>query len=130
MLFCVGFGAKRSFAQDSLTDFEAVDTYISTRMRELGIPGAALVIVQGDHIAHLKAFGVADASGRLVTPQTPFFTGSTGKSFTALAIMQLVETGKIQLDEPLKTLGEFDVQIKLHRDVNTSVKVIINREPE
>ena len=37
---------------------------------------------------------------------------------------------KIQLDEPLKTLGEFDVQIKLHRDVNTSVKVIINREPE
>src|SRR5688572_11721919 len=103
MLFCVGFGAKRSFAQDSLTDFEAVDTYISTRMRELGIPGAALVIVQGDHIAHLKAFGVADASGRLVTPQTPFFTGSTGKSFTALAIMQLVETGKIKLDAPVQT---------------------------
>lgn len=41
-----------------------------------------------------------------------------------------VDRRKIQLDEPLKTLGEFDVQIKLHRDVSTSVKVIINREPE
>jgi CubicO group peptidase (beta-lactamase class C family) len=97
------FGVRQSFAQDSLTDFEAVDTYISTRMKELGIPGAALVIVQGDQIVHLKAFGVADASGRPVTPQTPFFTGSTGKSFTALAIMQLVEAGKIKLDVPVQT---------------------------
>src|SRR6266508_5860941 len=72
-------------------------------MKELGIPGAALVIVQGDQIVHLQAFGVADAEGRLVTQQTPFFTGSTGKSFTALAIMQLVEAGKIKLDAPVQT---------------------------
>src|SRR5688572_31620792 len=103
VLLFVAFGVRRSFAQDSLTDFAAVDTYISTRMKELGIPGAALVIIQGDRIAHLKAFGVADASGRPVTPQTPFFTGSTGKSFTALAIMQLVEAGKIKLDAPVQT---------------------------
>ncbi len=72
-------------------------------MKELGIPGAALVIVQGDQIVHLRAFGVADADGRPVTPQTPFFTGSTGKSFTALAIMQLVEAGKIKVDAPVQT---------------------------
>jgi large subunit ribosomal protein L9 len=41
-----------------------------------------------------------------------------------------VDRRKIQLDEPLKSLGEFAVPIKLHRDVSTSVKVIINREPE
>src|SRR5215216_5065679 len=103
ILLLMAFGVRRSYAHDSLTDFESVDTYISTRMKELGIPGAALVIVQGDHIVHLKAFGVADASGRPVTPQTPFFTGSTGKSFTALAIMQLVEAGKIKLDAPIQT---------------------------
>ena len=73
------------------------------KMKELGIPGAALVIVQGDQIVHLKAFGTADGSGRLITPQTPFFTGSTSKSFTALAIMQLVEAGKIKLDAPVQT---------------------------
>jgi CubicO group peptidase (beta-lactamase class C family) len=91
------------FAQIAPANFDAVDAYISTRMKELGIPGTALVIVQGDQIVHLKAFGVADAEGRLVTPQTPFFTGSTGKSFTALAIMQLVEAGKIKLDAPVQS---------------------------
>src|SRR6266545_4748537 len=91
------------FAQATPASFDAVDDYIRSRMKELGIPGAALVIVQGDQIVHLQAFGVADAEGRLVTPQTPFFTGSTGKSFTALAIMQLVEAGKIKLDAPVQT---------------------------
>src|SRR5688572_4802821 len=94
---------RPAVAQGTPAHFDAVDNYIRTRMQELGIPGAALAIIQGDQIVHLKAFGVADDSGRPVTPQTPFFTGSTGKSFTALAIMQLVEAGKIQLDAPVQT---------------------------
>jgi CubicO group peptidase (beta-lactamase class C family) len=98
-----GFGVGRSFAKARLTEFEEVDAYVSTKMKELGIPGAALVIVQGDQIVHLKAFGIADADRRPVTPQTPFFTGSTGKSFTALAVMQLVEADKIKLDAPVQT---------------------------
>lgn len=98
-----GFAVSRSFAQARLSDFEEIDAYISTKMDELGIPGAALVIVEGDQIVHLKGFGVADADGRPVTPQTPFFTGSTGKSFTALAIMQLVEAGKIRLDASVQS---------------------------
>ena len=92
-----------AFAQVAPANFDSVDTDVSAKMEELGIPGAALVIVQDDQIVHLKAFGVADGSGRPVTPQTPFFTGSTGKSVTALAIMQLVEAGKIELDTPVKT---------------------------
>ena len=94
---------RPAFAQLTPASFDEIDDYISTRMKELGIPGVALVVVQGDQIVHLQAFGVADASGRPVTPQTPFFTGSTGKSFTALAIMQLVEAGKVKLDAPVQT---------------------------
>lgn len=94
---------RPAFAQATPAKFDEIDDYISTKMKELRIPGAALVVVQGDQIVHLQAFGVADSSGRPVTPQTPFFTGSTGKSFTALAIMQLVEAGKINLDEPVQT---------------------------
>ncbi|KAA0271889.1 MAG: class A beta-lactamase-related serine hydrolase [Chloroflexi bacterium] len=96
-------GTSRSFAKAERTEFEAIDAYITAKMEKLGIPGAALVIVQGDQIVHLKGFGVADADGRPATPQTPFFTGSTGKSFTALAVMQLVEAGKIELDAPVQT---------------------------
>src|SRR4029079_3196556 len=61
-----------------------------------------LGIVQGDQIVHLKGFGNADAAGQPVTPQTPFGTGSLANSFTALALMQLVEAGKVGLDAPVQ----------------------------
>jgi CubicO group peptidase (beta-lactamase class C family) len=83
-------------------DFAAIDRYVEDEMRAQRIPGLALGIVQGDQIVHLKGFGVADPGGRVVTPQTPFIIGSTTKSFTALAIMQLVEAGKIELDAPIQ----------------------------
>jgi CubicO group peptidase (beta-lactamase class C family) len=84
-------------------DFVAIDAYLDREMRELRIPGLALGIVHDDEIVHLQAFGVADASGRAVTPQTPFILASASKSFTALAIMQLVEDGKVDLDAPVVT---------------------------
>jgi len=85
------------------TDFTAIDAYVTEQMDNLGIPGMALGIVQDDQITHLQGFGVADSSGREVTPQTPFYIGSVTKSFTALAVMQLVEAGKINLDTPVQT---------------------------
>jgi CubicO group peptidase (beta-lactamase class C family) len=68
----------------------------------LDIPGLALGIVQDGQIVHLQGFGEADSTGRAVTPQTPFNLGSVTKSFTALAVMQLVEAGKIDLDAPVQ----------------------------
>ena len=41
-----------------------------------------------------------------------------------------VDRRKIYLDDPLKTLGEFHVPVKLHRDVTAHVKVMINKESE
>jgi hypothetical protein len=45
-------------AQIAPVNFNALDDYISTRMKDLGMPGAALVIVQGDQIVHLKSVGL------------------------------------------------------------------------
>jgi large subunit ribosomal protein L9 len=39
-----------------------------------------------------------------------------------------IDRRKIQLHEPLKTLGEFTVPIKLHKDVTTHLRVIIEKE--
>ena len=41
-----------------------------------------------------------------MTPQTPFIIGSVSKSFTALAVMQLVEEGKVGLDGVRDAIGE------------------------
>lgn len=79
-------------------DEDGLDDYIRASMQSARIPGLALGVVRGDRVAYLKGYGVAGPDGRPVTAQTPFILGSTSKSFTALAIMQLVEAGKIALD--------------------------------
>jgi CubicO group peptidase (beta-lactamase class C family) len=83
--------------------FDPVDRYVDTFVRQNHIPGLALAIVQNDQVVHLQGFGMADPSGRPVTGQTPFEIGSVSKSFTALAVMQQVEAGKIDLDAPVKS---------------------------
>ncbi|MBI1740261.1 MAG: 50S ribosomal protein L9 [Acidobacteriales bacterium] len=40
-----------------------------------------------------------------------------------------IDRRKIQLHEPLKTIGEFTVPVKLHKDVTTHLKVVIGKEP-
>ncbi len=83
-------------------DIGKIDAYISAQMQADHIPGVALGLVHNDRAMHVRGFGSADQSGRAVTPQTPFILASVSKSFTALAVMQLVEAGKIELDAPVQ----------------------------
>jgi CubicO group peptidase (beta-lactamase class C family) len=73
-------------------------------LRELNVPGLAVVAVQGDKVVLLDALGVCDPAGKqAVTPRSPFYLASVTKSFTALGVAILVEEGKVKLDEPVKT---------------------------
>jgi CubicO group peptidase (beta-lactamase class C family) len=83
-------------------DLAAIDNFVEAEMDAQRIPGLALGIVEGDRIVHLRGFGKADPSGRAVSAQTPFVIGSLSKSVTALAIMQLVEAKKLDLDAPVQ----------------------------
>jgi CubicO group peptidase (beta-lactamase class C family) len=100
LLPAVSAGARPT--RNSPHDFAAIDASIEAQMRDARIPGLALGIVQGDQIVHLKGFGVAGPDGREVTPQTPFQLASLGKPMTGVAIMQLVEAGKLELDAPVQ----------------------------
>jgi len=71
-------------------------------MSQQNLQGVALGIVKGNKTVHLSGFGHADANGRPATARTPFYIGSVSKSFTALAVMQLVEAGKVELDQPVR----------------------------
>ena len=93
-------------------DVEALDVFIQREMRRHNLPGVAVAVTQGDEIVYMKGFGMA-AKGQAMTPDTPMFIGSLSKSFTALAIMQLHEQGKLNIDEPVKTfLPEFVIADK------------------
>jgi len=84
-----------------LSSYAAIDAYLAQQMQRLSIPGAALAIVEGKKIVHLCGLGTAWPGGEAPTPQTPFMIGSLTKSITALAVMQQVEAGRIELDAPV-----------------------------
>jgi CubicO group peptidase (beta-lactamase class C family) len=87
---------------DQAEPYAAIDAYVERRRRSLNIPGVSLAIVEGDRVAHLRGFGRARAGGGPPAPSTPFYIGSLTKSFTALAVMQLVEAGKVALDASIQ----------------------------
>lgn len=76
----------------------SVEDVIDREMPPSGAPGLAYAVVTDGEITALGARGVVREGGEKVTPETPFLTGSISKSFTALAIMQLVEAGELELD--------------------------------
>lgn len=82
--------------------YQAIDALVEGERRRLKIPGVALAIVEGDRIAHMRGFGRAHPDGEPPAPDTPFFIGSLTKAVTALAVMQLVEAGRIDLDAPVQ----------------------------
>ena len=76
----------------------SIDDFIVTEMPTSGAPGLAYAVVEDGRI-HSEARGeILIGSGREMTPDTPFLLGSISKSFTAMAVMQLVEAGKVDLD--------------------------------
>ena len=65
-----------------------------------GVPGAAVAIVENGETVFARGFGVTDLSApRPVDADTNFFTGSTGKAFTAAALAVLVDQGRIGWDD-------------------------------
>ncbi|MED1783215.1 serine hydrolase [Brevibacillus fortis] len=85
---------------------QVVDPLMKSEMNNLHIPGAAIVITQGDRIIFRKGYGFADIEQQIpVDPErTVFRIGSVTKSLTATAAMQLVEKGKLSLHEDLNTV--------------------------
>ena len=89
-------------AKASRFSYDELDAYVQRQMDRLRIPGAALAIVDGEEIVHLRGFGRARPGGEAPSPQTPFPIGSLTKSLTAVAVMQLVEAGEIDLNAPVQ----------------------------
>ncbi len=81
---------------------DSIDDFIASEMPASAVPGLAYAIVADGKIKTLGARGVVMLGDeKPVSPDTPFNLGSVSKSFTALAVMQLVEAGKVNLDTEL-----------------------------
>ena len=85
----------------SIPDPRVVDEFLQDAVASYRIPGLAVAIVSDEQVVFASGYGKA-SPGVGVTPTTPFLLGSTTKTFTALAVMRLVEQGKVELDSPVE----------------------------
>lgn len=83
---------------------ESVDDLIIQYMQDNNVPGLALAIVQAPYITRVVGYGLADAEKKLlVSSNTVFNVGQLSNAFTAVAILQLKEEGKLKLEDTITT---------------------------
>lgn len=93
------------------------------------MPGLALAVVKDDQVIHLRGYGYRDLERKLpVTPQTVFAIGSVTKSFTVVALGALVQQGKLDWDEPIRTyLPDFQLQDSYAAERMTARDLVTHR---
>ena len=96
-----------------------IEASITKMMKENQIPGLAIGIIKNKQIAYSKGFGIADIrTGTAVTPETVFQLGSDSKMMVGIAMMQLKDQGRIDLDAPLTTyLPYFHIADKRYKKI-------------
>lgn len=88
-----------------------LDGVMSSSMNSNHVPGAVVVVVKDGEVFFAKGYGYADLENKSpVDPATTLFRpGSVSKLFTWTAIMQLVESGKLDLDTDVNTYLDFEI---------------------
>jgi len=90
-------------------DYGAVREYatrlIEDEMRREGVAGLSIALVDDQKVVWAEGFGFADREGQeRATPDTIYRVGSITKLFTATAVMQLAEAGKLAIDQPVSAV--------------------------
>jgi D-alanyl-D-alanine carboxypeptidase len=79
---------------------QTIDQMISSYMEANHIAGMTLSIVQAPYVPRVVGYGLADVEkGLLASPKTLWNLGQIAEAYTAVAVMQLVEAGKIDIDD-------------------------------
>ncbi len=131
-VFC--FGATTLHAQISSAPLlhlnhvvKTYDQFVEQKLAELGAPGAALAIVQGDSIVYMKCFGVREIGrSEPITPHTVFRVASLSKGFAAILTGLLVQDGILQWDDKIiKYLPEFALKSEAHTQ-NLTIRHVLS----
>jgi len=98
---------------------KSIDSIVGVYMEKYKILGLSINIVQHDSELLIKGYGYTDIDKKYpVSENTSFLSCSITKLFTATAVMQLVEQGKLKLDEKLITyLPDFKMRDRRYRDI-------------
>lgn len=99
LMFCSLLSAQATAPTDLQARLDAIVTKVVPGADEPGL--AVLVVADGQPVLR-KGYGIANTeTGAKISPDMIFRTGSITKQFTAVAILQLVQAGKLKLDDPI-----------------------------
>lgn len=101
ILFMIALAsAQLVFAEPDPHSIQQVDTVVANFMAKYKIPGVSIAITKNGKLVYAKGYGLADsANASPVTTQSLFRIASVSKPVTSIAIMKLVESGRLTLDE-------------------------------
>ena len=103
------FVGASSGTQSSTSDAARIarlESQLETLRQELKIPALSAAIVKDQKVIWAKGFGFADLENKVpATEHTPYHLASLTKTFASTILMQLVQEGKIKLDDPVSKYG-------------------------
>jgi CubicO group peptidase (beta-lactamase class C family) len=83
-------------------ELAAMDAVVTTFMRAHDVPGMSLAVARDGDLVHRKAYGTADRDRHEdVTPAHLFRIASVSKPITAVTIFQLLEQGKLKMEDTI-----------------------------
>jgi serine-type D-Ala-D-Ala carboxypeptidase/endopeptidase len=117
--------------QISISEFESkLDTQIENLIQETGIPSISMALFNSDSVIMSKAFGFSNVALKVkATTRTIYHTGSTFKTVTATAVMQLSDSGLIDLDSPVnKYLKQVSVDNSLECNCDITIRHLLSHQ--
>jgi CubicO group peptidase (beta-lactamase class C family) len=111
LLAALGYaGLGLTQAAAVLGDADDIDGYITKRMAQEGIPGLSVAVLRDRRLVWSKGYGWANIGESVpMTPDTVLNIGSVSKLFTAVAVMRLVEQGRVALDDDVNIYLRFKI---------------------
>lgn len=107
----------------------AADDHFASRMASERIPGLAVAVLRGPDLLWSRGYGWADLSRRLpMTPDTIQNIGSVSKTFTATAVMQLLDAGRLGLDDDINRHLGFEVVHPAHRAKPVTIRQLLTHQ--
>ncbi|WP_425615475.1 serine hydrolase [Anatilimnocola sp. NA78] len=96
----VGSPASVTSDKNSPAEIASLDAFFPKFMEQHSVPGCSVAVTKNGRLVYSRGFGLADVTTREpVSPSSLFRIASISKPITAVAILQLVEQGKLKLDD-------------------------------
>ena len=98
---------NRTASLNDLQRLRRLESQFEQMRQLLKIPGMSVAIVKNDRVLWTKGFGYADIQKRIpAEPRTVYYIASLTKTFATTVLMQLVEQGKLDLDDPMSKYSD------------------------